>query len=601
MNPKVLKTDDEYWAARRHLDHLRNAGPGKEGEIELWLLLVARYEKGRLAGTPIVTVNTGGFKLRPKNDWEWAMGLRWKDPLSRRTCIFFGITALLIYLRLMYRVSYFPAFFEGEEAKVLDLAKDTCDYAAYTHSWWQAFVGGFIEYNKGFTWALVPFYLVFGYDVRLITYILPVFFALLCAAFFTIYRKAYPRSSLLSFVIVALFSVLCVALRRYKWHTVAYIPAISVYLYFLPEFYKGPFFMREGWRKALALLLFVVSCYLYFGSFIYALPFVALLFFFSAKLRRPRELAVGCAFTVLCAAAFSYFCYTTDRWRVRIHEEVGSILIGFSRRGLELRGYALKEFFFTHQLSLPYLILFVVGLYTSVRRSLRGDRFALISVVLFTPLFLFQMAISGLNNPDQLNWLMIPLLGILLTGADQILVPLRDKVRYGTIIGAVIACSVGWTEWNHYLPLNRDAGYQSYIQDRNTRTQLSLVLRMIRDDDSGTVQYFLPAASVPESSGGFNYEIALLRLDYVDAFIKVTYFASDDDLRRRLLAVPKNKTAVAFLSVGYPDPGEKDTLNMPLLGQQPDIIHPYEDVYEIPFLVRKFVFQGGPPEPARSQ
>ena len=52
-------------------------------------------------------------------------------------------------------------------------------------------------------------------------------------------------------------------------------------------------------------------------------------------------------------------------------------------------------------------------------------------------------------------------------------------------------------------PAEQDAGYQSYIQTRNTRTQLSLVMRMIREDNSNSVQYYLPAASVPESRGGF--------------------------------------------------------------------------------------------------
>ena len=175
-----------------------------------------------------------------------AQGIRWKDPMSRRTLVFFCSAAVLLYLRLMYRASYFPAFFEGEEAKVLDLAKDTCDFAAYMGSWWEAFIGGVIEYNKGYAWFLVPFYLVFGYDVRIITYVLPVIFCLLCATFFTLYRKTYPKSSLLSFVLIGLFSVLCVALRRYKWHTVTYIPAISIYLYFLPEFYKGDFLLERA-------------------------------------------------------------------------------------------------------------------------------------------------------------------------------------------------------------------------------------------------------------------------------------------------------------------------------------------------------------------
>ena len=64
----------------------------------------------------------------------------------------------MLYLRLEYQASYFPPYFEGEEGSMLDLAKATSDYAAYSHSWWPAFTGGLIDYNKGYAWALVPFY-----------------------------------------------------------------------------------------------------------------------------------------------------------------------------------------------------------------------------------------------------------------------------------------------------------------------------------------------------------------------------------------------------------------------------------------------------------
>src|ERR1700677_3467945 len=77
-----------------------------------------------------------------------------RPPLKMGTCVFFGATALLLYLRLMYHVSFFPPFWEGEEAKVLDTAKDTCDFAVYMHSWWQALIGGLNEYNKGFSLIL---------------------------------------------------------------------------------------------------------------------------------------------------------------------------------------------------------------------------------------------------------------------------------------------------------------------------------------------------------------------------------------------------------------------------------------------------------------
>ena len=92
--------------------------------------------------------------------------------------------------------------------------------------------------------------------------------------------------------------------------------------------------MSGRWRKALALLLFVVSCYLFSGCFIYARMLLALLFFFSSRVDRRRELAVGAVCLVFFTAAFLFFYQATEPWRVRIGQELGSIAIGFTRRGL---------------------------------------------------------------------------------------------------------------------------------------------------------------------------------------------------------------------------------------------------------------------------
>ena len=85
-------------------------------------------------------------------------------------------------------------------------------------------------------------------------------------------------------------------------------------------------------------------------------------------------------------------------------------------------------------------------------------------------------------------------------------------------------------------------------------------------------------------------------MDFVDAFTKVAFFANEDDLRRQLSALPKGKGAIAFLSVGYPEEGESDTRDAPRRGT-PDHHTPYEEVYEIPFIVRKFVLRPAPALP----
>jgi hypothetical protein len=519
--------------------------------------------------------------------------------VKARTWIFFWATAVLIYLRLEYRAGYFPAFFEGEEGKVLDLAKATVEYAAYTHSLWTTFVGGIAEYNKGYTPFLIPFYLRFGYDVRLITWILPVFFSLFCATLFTIYRRAYPKSSLLSFVLAGFFSVLCLSLRRYKWHTLMYPAALSVYLFFLPQFQSGISRLRANFLKVVAVALWVACCYLYFGCFIYFIPFLVLQQVFNSKEQRKKGLVFASAGLVVFVLLFSAACYYDAVWRARITEEYHYVLADFSARGLEQRWWATRDFFFTLDLSTPYLVLFTLGALATYHRVRRGDRFALINGTLLACLWGFEVLIQGLNNLDQLNWSMIPLLGVILMGADEILIPLRERVRHGGVIGAILVLLVCYNEADHYLFVNRNTPYQPGVEPRNIMTQAALVLMMIRDDNSNSVQYYLPDPSLPESQGGFDYSVSLLRVDFKKALSKVIFYTSQDDLRAKVAVQPITKRAIAYLSVGEIPGGMNpvDQATQPLLGEQPDIIHPYADIYGIDYMVRRFALHPGPAAP----
>ena len=149
---------------------------------------------------------------------------------------------------------------------------------------------------------------------------------------------------------------------------------------------------------------------------------------------------------------------------------------------------------------------------------------------------------------------------------------------------------------DHYLVVNRDTPYQPYVQERNTMTQAALVLRMIRDDDSGSMRYYLPDPSVPEVQGGFNYGVNLNRVDFARALSRVVLFSSEGDLARKLAAQRDGLPAVAYLSVcTRPDPKDVkdavDPLKAPLLGHDPEVIHPFEEVYRIRFLVRRFLLR----------
>jgi len=604
MKPKLISSDAEYREALDHLKVLRASGPAAEEDVRLWTHLTEVYSKERLTKDspllfdnllvrlkkspmekldPLDSLISQAKKLLPKP--------REGPPLfSDGTLLFFIAVAVGFYIRMLYRTTYFPIFFEGEESKVLDLAKATVEFAAYMNSWWDAFTGGLIEYNKGFAWLLVPFYKLYGYDVRLMIYVLPVLYSVMIGAFFTIYRKAYPKSSVLSFVIVSMTAILCVSLRRYKWHTVAYVSALSIYVYFLPKFYSGATMMKDRTRTILSAVLFSLSCYLYFGSLIYALPFAILIVYFSSRKERRQEFLIAglglVAFGVMFYAAY----HSTERWRVRVGEEISSLRGDFTYQGLQACWWATRDFFFTQDLTLPYLAIFAAGAVTSIQKIKAGDKFALVNTTLLACIWAFQAPIGGLNNPDQMNWSMIPLLGLLLTGADAIIAWIREKMRYGVIVSVVAAFVVCWVELDHYVILSRDAPYQEFVQDRNTRSQLELILWRIRDDDSEKVHYFLPDPSVPESKGGFDYKAALMRVDTRPIMGKATLFTDEADLRKKILALPDNRRAVVFLSVGFPPDSGKDPIDGMLFDHAPELIHPLSNIYKVNFLVRKFEF-----------
>src|ERR1700685_991839 len=115
MDPKIISNDSEYWEARRRVDELRDLltrSSAESDELELWELLVARYEKGRLDPQTPALPEFARYLLRPAGTWH-PKPLSWNPWLSRETFVFFACAAVFLYLRLMYQVSYFPAFFEG--------------------------------------------------------------------------------------------------------------------------------------------------------------------------------------------------------------------------------------------------------------------------------------------------------------------------------------------------------------------------------------------------------------------------------------------------------------------------------------------------------
>jgi hypothetical protein len=234
----------------------------------------------------------------------------------------------------------------------------------------------------------------------------------------------------------------------------------------------------------------------------------------------------------------------------------------------------------------------LAGLAVLCSRARRRDAFAIVVLVMYGTLWGFQVVLEPVNNPDQLNWSMIPALLVILAGADFLVALVRRRVPWGGTLAVLLVLVVAWREVYRYPDYTREYANEFWTQMRDPSSEAALVLRIVSEDRSGQVRYYLPSPSVPLLDGGFDYEFSLRRPEFAEAVSRVNFFNDEADLRRKILLGPRDKWAVAYLSTMYAPDGigldHPDTSTVRYLGMEPELVSPYWDVYRNAFLVRKF-------------
>ncbi len=516
---------------------------------------------------------------------------------AQRTALLFLAAAGVLYARLLYQADYFPPFHGGEQEQPLIAAQGAFESARDTGSLKGVLVDGFGSYNKGYVWALMPLYGMFGYDTRILIYAMPVFFAAFLGAMFVLYRAAYPRASFLAYILVAVMAVLCDCLRRTKWHTISYLPPLAILVFFMPEWLPGMAPRRRTAARLAGAGGFALACHLYFGCFLYAGPFLILAALLGRRAgwwergRRGALWAVG-AFLGALAAAFAYFCNVNPVWSLRIRGEMDYLAGVLTRDGLMDRWTSLGDYYWRGMLSPPYLVIYIAGLAVLCSRARRRDAFAIIVLVMYGTLWAFHIVLEGVDNPDQLNWTMIPALLVILAGADFLVALVRRRVPWGGVLAFLLVLVVAWREVYRYPDYTRDYANEFWTQMRDPSSEAALVLRMVSEDRSGRVRYFLPSPSVPLLDGGFDYEFILGRADFAEGLSRVTFFNDEADLRRKILLGPRDRWAVVYLSAMYAPDGigldHPETSRGRYLDMDPEVVSPYWDVYRDAFEIRKF-------------
>jgi hypothetical protein len=520
-----------------------------------------------------------------------------RSAIPLRTALVFLAAAGVLYIRLLYQADYFPPYHGGEQEQPLVAAQGVFESMLHRSSMKQLLVDGYASYNKGYGWALAPLYGMFGYDARILTYAMPVFFAAFLGAMFILYRAAYPRASFLAFILIAVMAVLCDCLRRTKWHTIAYIPPLAILVFFMPEWRPGMAPRSRAAARLVGLGCFALACYLYFGCFLYAGPFLVLLALLGGRAgwwergNRAALWGIG-AFVALLAAAFAHFCSVNPIWSLRIHGEIGYLEGVLTREGLMERWTSFRDYYWQGMLSPPYLVMYLAGLLVLRSRAVRRDAFAIVVLVMYGILWGFQLVLEPVNNPDQLNWSMIPALLVILAGADFLIALVRSRVPWGGTLAFLLVLVVAWREVYRYPDFTREYANEFWTQMRDPNSETALVLRMVSEDRSGRVRYYLPSPSVPLLDGGFDYDVSMRRPDFAEAISRVIFFNDEADLRRKILLGPRDKWAVVYLSTMYAPDGigldHPETSRGRYLGMDPEIVSPYWDVYRDEFLVRRF-------------
>jgi hypothetical protein len=510
-----------------------------------------------------------------------------------RTALVFLAAAGVLYIRLLYQADYFPPFHGGEQEQPLLAAQGAFDSTSLKG----LLVDGYSSYNKGYAWALAPLYGMFGYDGRILTYAMPVFFAAFLGSMFILYRAAYPRASFLAYIPISVMAVLCDCLRRTKWHTIAYIPPLAILVFFMPEWRPGLGPRARTAARIAGLAGLALACYLYFGCFLYAGPFLVLATLLGGRAgwwergRRAALWGIG-AFLALLAAAFAHFCSVNPLWSERIHGEMGYLAGVLTREGLMDRWTSFVDYYWGGMLSPPYLVMYLAGLAVLCSRARRRDPFAIVVLVMYGILWGFQLVLEPVNNPDQLNWSMIPALLVILAGADFLVALVRRRVPWGGTLAFLLVLVVAWREIYRYPDYNREYANEFWIQMRDPNSEAALVLRMVSEDRSGQARYYLPSPSVPLLDGGFAYDFILGRPDFAEAISRVIFFNDEADLRRKILLGPRDKWAVVYLSAMYAPDGigldHPETSTGRYLDMDPEVVSPYSDVYRSEFVVRKF-------------
>jgi hypothetical protein len=525
-----------------------------------------------------------------------------RSAIPSRTALVFLAAAGVLYIRLLYQADYFPPFYGGEQEQPLLAAQGAFESINQTGSLKQLLVDGYASYNKGYAWALAPVYGMFGYDSRILTYGMPVFFASFLGAMFILYRAAYPRVSFLAFILISVMAVLCDCLRRTKWHTIAYIPPLAILVFFMPEWRAGMSSRARTTARLAGAGGFALACHLYFGCFLYAGPFLVLLALLGGRAgwwERGNRAALGGigAFLALLAAAFVYFWSVNPVWSERIEGEMGCLAGVLTRDGLMDRWMSLGDYYWRGMLSPPYLVMYIAGLAVLCSRARRRDAFAVVVLVMYGTLWVFQIVLEGVGNPDQLNWSMIPALLVILAGADFLVSLVRSRVRWGGALAFLLVLVVAWREVYRYPDYTREYANEFWAQMRDPHTEAALVLRMVSEDRSGRAQYYLPSPSVPLLDGGFDYEFSLRRPDLAEAVSRVTFFNDEADLRRKILLGPRDRWAVVYLSAMYAPDGlgldHPETSTGRYLGMDPVVVNPYWDIYRDAFVVRRFKVRPG--------
>lgn len=367
------------------------------------------------------------FRRHSHPDRSSEVSLKWQ-------VLFVIVFSIFFCFRAYQGADYSPPYFGGESRSMEHFARRFLVVPGY----WKDCL---VDYNIGLAPFYTPVFAVTGYSLAASKAFVTGYFLLILLGIYLVFQRAYPHiNPFTSFLIIVPLELMLDVLRTHKWHAAALLATLAVFIAGLGNQSRSP---GKYWITSIIVLM--ISVFMYRGCLVYLPVLLALVLFDAVSMKKTRAfpsrfiawiagMSIGLYF--LCPKVFSQFILT------RMNTQLSRFT--FSKKVVIRILSSYVDTLFTDGMVAVYSLFFIAGVIYSVVNVRRQwvARYCLVTgAVIAIGLFFTRY---GLENPDENNYILIPILLFIVSGT----IPLQElalnfngwwrKVVYVFIAGVVL-------------------------------------------------------------------------------------------------------------------------------------------------------------------